>query len=374
MAAKKKVRKVLKPTLKQIRAGIKTKKHDWKVGESKIWKLSTKEQDLRLGLNRGIVKKEKKRIKFALTKEKKTFSFTPVRDWRNKDGKNWVTPVKDQGGCGSCVAFGSVATIESQARIQYNKPSWEIELSEADLFFCGAGRRCSQGWWPSYALDYAKNKGISDEGCFPYEDHDMDCNVCDNKADRYIKIGNWHEIINIDQRKEWLDKKGPMVACMAVYRDFFGYKDGVYHHEEGGLAGYHAIACIGYSEEESCWICKNSWGDDWGNNGFFKIGYGECEIDTSFAMYAVENISGPLKPNGEDGEEGCARAQYLVVDHLFELNRRVLWAYVKGKWRYKLLSDTQTLGIGTTIVPADPVEVCFKNNEITRILGWKILS
>lgn len=359
-----------KLTLARIQSQIKAAGYDWEAGETPISKLSEDEQDLRLGLE--VREDEMVRIELALSKEVKAFAFAPKRDWRDKDGKNWVTPIREQGGCGSCVAFGTVATIECQARIQHKKPSWDMDLSEADLFFCGAGRNCQKGWWPTYALDYAKNKGIPDEKCFPYQDHDMNCTPCSDREDRLIKIGKWQELINIDQRKERLDKNGPMIACMAVYRDFFGYKDGVYRHVTGDLAGYHAISCIGYSEEEKCWICKNSWGTDWGNQGFFKIAYGEADIDTRFAMYGVQEISGPGEE--EEEEEDCDWAERVVVDYSFAVNRRVLWAYVKGKWRYQLVSDAQLAGIGNNLFEANSVQVCYKGDKLVRITGWKKFS
>jgi C1A family cysteine protease len=357
-----------KLTISQVQSQIKAAAYEWIAGETPLTKLSEEDQDLRLGLE--VREEEMVRIESALSKDVKTFAFAPRRDWRDEDGKNWVTPIRDQGACGSCVAFGTVATIECQARIQEDNPTWDLNLSEADLFFCGAGRNCQKGWWPSYALDYAKDKGIPDEECFPYEDHDMDCASCSDRAERLVKIGAWQEIINIDQRKEWLDKNGPMIACMAVYRDFFAYKSGVYRHVTGDLAGYHAICCVGYIEEEECWICKNSWGADWGDQGFFKIGYGEADIDTRFAMYGVENIT---VPESED-EEDCDWAEYLVVDYSFEDKQRVLWAYVKSKWRYRLVTDAQVAGIVKDLFEADSVHACYDGDQLTKILGWKKFS
>jgi hypothetical protein len=98
-----------------------------------------------------------------------------------------------------------------------------------------------------------------------------------------------------------------MVGCMAVYRDFFSYTGGVYRHTQGDLAGYHAIGIVGYSEDEGAWLCKNSWGPDWGAAGWFRIGYGECGIDTQFAMYGVEAVT-PPSPSpgpGPEPENGC---------------------------------------------------------------------
>jgi len=93
---------------------------------------------------------------------------------------------------------------------------------------------------------------------------------------------------------------------MAVYRDFFNYKSGVYRHTSGTLAGYHAVCVVGYSERDQCWIVKNSWGPGWGDAGWFKIGYGECEMDTKFAMYGVEDVTPPSPgPGPEPQPDGC---------------------------------------------------------------------
>ena len=62
----------------------------------------------------------------------------------------------------------------------------------------------------------------------------------------------------------------------------------IYRHASGRLEGYHAIAVVGYSETEQCWICKNSWGTGWGEGGWFRIRYGECGIGSTFPFYTVE--------------------------------------------------------------------------------------
>ncbi len=358
-------------TVAEVRSEIASAGYDWKAGRTSVSALSPENQDARLGL--AVPEGEMDRVAVAIAAEIAIYAFAPERDWRDKDGKDWMTSVKDQGGCGSCVAFATVATLEAQAQIQSNDPTSDINLSEADLFFCGAGRNCSKGWWPTEALEYAKTDGVSDEGCFPYQDHDMNCQLCSDRADRLLQIGNWVEVINIDQRKEWLDQKGPMIACMAVYRDFFSYKEGVYRHVTGDLAGYHAVCCVGYSEAEGCWICKNSWDEGWGDKGYFKIAYGEADMDTRFAMYGAEELYGPLMPDGKE-EEGCGWSQYVAVDSTFDPERRVLWALVDGSWRYRVLTPAQLVELGSILMAAMPIQVCYKQDAITRIVGFRKLE
>ena len=83
----------------------------------------------------------------------------------------------------------------------------------------------------------------------------------------------------------WIWSTSPVIACFHVYEDFFHYKSGVYTHTVGGFAGEHCIAIIGY--EGGGWICKNSWGPGWGENGFCRIGFGQCGIDT-WETYGIE--------------------------------------------------------------------------------------
>jgi hypothetical protein len=103
-----------------------------------------------------------------------------------------------------------------------------------------------------------------------------------------VKITAWAAVMAVADRKNVLAAKGPMVAGMAVFNDFFSYRTGVYRHTTGALAGYHAVSVVGYDDTQQCWICKNSWGPGWGDSGWFRIGYGECGMDTQFAFYDAD--------------------------------------------------------------------------------------
>jgi len=203
-------------------------------------------------------------------------------DWRNRKGRNNVTPVRDQGGCGSCVSFGTTATLESMILIEHVAT---FDLSEAELLFCGGGG-CG-GWWPSSAVTYLMSKGIGLEQCFPYVATNMACTTCTERDGEAIKVRNQTTIFDVTQRKQYLTHVGPTMCVFEVYGDFFGYGSGVYTHVTGGLAGLHCVEVIGFDDLLGCWICKNSWGAGWGDAGFFKIAYGECNIDGAYPFWGI---------------------------------------------------------------------------------------
>ena len=76
---------------------------------------------------------------------------------------------------------------------------------------------------------------------------------------------------------------GPVEASLTVYSDFLTYKSGVYHHVQGTKLGGHSVKIIGWGEENGTpyWLVANSWNEDWGDHGFFKIkrGSDECGIE-----------------------------------------------------------------------------------------------
>lgn len=202
-------------------------------------------------------------------------------DWRNVNGTNWLGPVMNQGNCGSCVAFASVATLEATYRINSSLPWLNPTFSPQHLFNCGGGA-CSMGWKPSYAASFLKKSGIVDASCVPYESgstgKDVQCkrNFCENQAERTYKIADsttpssWGG--NATKVKQAL-KKGPLVTTMTVYDDFVAYSSGIYKSVSNVRSGGHAVSLVGFNDEGRYWIVRNSWGPDWGENGFVRISY-----------------------------------------------------------------------------------------------------
>ncbi|MFZ2473336.1 MAG: C1 family peptidase [Methanothrix sp.] len=277
-----------------IRSNIKEKSLSWLAGETSLSRLTKPEKMLYLGL--VVPEDEKKCIQELLYRENaRSFENAPVFiypdkwDWRQVSGKNWTTPIRDQKQCGSCVAFATVALIESNLEIFRRNPDLNPDLSEADLFFRGCGSCCDLGWYYNSALIYAQQSGIPDEACFPYDSDQL--RSCPDREKRIVKINSWKTLLSASQAKEWLATRGPLMTGMNVYEDFYYYSGGIYKEAYGSYMADHAVCIVGYNDAQGYWICKNSWGVGWGENGWFKIGYGECGIGKRFAFYAVQFTS-----------------------------------------------------------------------------------
>jgi C1A family cysteine protease len=218
----------------------------------------------------------------------------PEVDWRTRNGRNYISPVKNQGTCGACVSFCACAIVEAMAVIERNVLF--PDLSEAELHFCSVhGANCG-GWWPSDALEVVRTSGVVGEGDFPYVSAFNagvpQCLVVPNRDQLATKITSWTTLYTTWQRKQWLTRGGPLGAVFHLYFDFFNYRAGVYSHVTGAEAGYHCVEVVGYSDADGCWICKNSWGDTWGENGFFRIAYGQCGIDDTSTD--TDSLGNPL--------------------------------------------------------------------------------
>ncbi len=174
-------------------------------------------------------------------------------DWRDKQGQNWVTSIKDQGSCGSCWAFSSTAAVEANVNLYFNQ-HLDLDLSEQDLVSCSSAGDCSGGD-PGLALAYYRDTGVTIESCFPYSSTNNDCsNKCANYQNSIVKVDN----------KDW--SNWPYNETWIKYNII---KKGVL---SSGIGPWdHTMALVGWNNDidnQPRWIWKNSWGDDWGNYGY----------------------------------------------------------------------------------------------------------
>ncbi|XP_071344521.1 pro-cathepsin H-like [Trachinotus anak] len=200
-------------------------------------------------------------------------------DWRMKG--NFVTPVKNQGHCGSCWTFSTTGCLESVTAIATGKL---IPLSEQQLIDCAKdfNNHGCLGGLPSQAFEYIKyNKGLMTEEDYPYKGYDDTCHFEPALAAAFVL-----DVVNITSNDEkamvdavaWLN---PVTFSFDVTADFVHYKEGVYTSTQCKSTAdqvNHAVLAVGYGTGENgtpYWIVKNSWGTAWGKDGYFLIERGK---------------------------------------------------------------------------------------------------
>ncbi len=281
----------------------------WEAKDNKFSDLTNEEKERMVN---GLIITEEETIEIE-ERQKKNKQIVPrdevlpdFFDWRNLHGNiDYVTPVKDQASCGSCWAFGGIGALEAGINAYYNNPDLDFNLSEQDLVSCYLGDGCSGATSveiESMFSDYFQNTGVTDEQCFPYSATN---NVCSNKCvtwqENAWKTASYESPdMTVEDIKSTIIEHGPVDVGMKVYEDFMSYDNGIYNHVTGDLLGYHSVLIVGFGVYDGAdyWIVKNSWGEDWGENGYFRIFTNECWINSLFA-YTInqpEYLVGPMNP------------------------------------------------------------------------------
>jgi C1A family cysteine protease len=260
----------------QIQKNIEQQGLHWTAGQTSIMNLPLEERHKLLGAR---LPEEARRHFAELDNQPSPPLLNPQSyfDWRNLGG---VTPVKNQGGCGSCWDFAATGSFESAYLIATGDT---LDLSEQQVLSCNAGNSGCGGGWTNDAYNLFRDYGSIGESCMPYQASDTVTCIEDN-CQVLTRILTYEDIPNnVNSIKNAL-MLGPLSTTFTVYDDFFGYTGGCYEHP-GGDPINHAVLIIGWDDNmcdgQGAWIVKNSWGPGWGMDGFFYIKYGSASFGTS---------------------------------------------------------------------------------------------
>jgi len=289
--------------IKRLNENIKKKGLKWTAGETPISKLSYEEKKKLFGGDKvpnlqgfEYYKGEIFEIKSENNITKNTVSLRSTGipdswDWRDFHGENWLTPVKDQGSAGTCWAHSNLGTLEAQINLFYNQ-HLDVDLSEQMLVDCAnAGpieelstlpEECTGDnmCYPGYNYCKFIYIGIADESCDPYAQRGFTYNpsycdydhVCSDWNQRIWTISDFHDYKFVSDRgtpncpnqtmdlpeeeyKKILFERGPLNSAITSWG--------------------HAMVLVGYEKDpddgQTIWIFKNSWGTEWGEQGYVRI-------------------------------------------------------------------------------------------------------
>ena len=199
--------------------------------------------------------------------------------------KQMMTPVKNQGSCGSCWAFASCGVFESMIKAHDNVTR---DLSEQWLINCTSGSNCSDGWFPVNMFE----QGAVYEADVPYKGKDGTCASSYTRHEKSTSSKEIAEIPTTDQIKTAIYTYGPVWVGVNAGSNFSSYSSGVFSKTDAGECN-HAVVLCGWDDATGVWVLRNSWGTSWGeNSGYMRIKYGTSKIGTKATYIVYGSVTG----------------------------------------------------------------------------------
>lgn len=303
-------------TLEEIRSKIQANGYDFTVDETWIYKLPKEEKERMFRRRQGSPSARAAAGAVPLSALNLPKMALPSSfDWRSVDGKSYIGPIRNQGGCGSCYAFGAAAAAEGT----YNKAMGltdanVVDLSESYIAWCLGeyGPYSSHfGGCGGADYDYAELtaltiEGVTFEANFPYTPTDP--GSCTHWSDPVVRFDSWGRCDCNDTAaiKTAIMTYGVVDAAVYVNSAFEAYSGNVFEDTQtdcpGSPCSYtttnHAIALVGWNDTDNpangYWILRNSWGTSWGESGYMRIKYTSARVGCSVAYLNYACAAGAL--------------------------------------------------------------------------------
>ena len=200
--------------------------------------------------------------------------------------------MKEQKDCGACYSFATVGLIQSQYLMKYGE---NISFSEQQIIDCDELNNKCLGGNMKKAFTYLKTNGLMKEEDYPYRNGEGQCDYDKNKT--LVKVKTFSFIPNDEEEmKKILYKYGPLAGAINGIMSFY-YDEGIYEPINDDICPNvlnHAILIVGYGVDKETgkkfWRIKNSLGQDWGEDGYFRLlrGKGICGINKYTLIADIE--------------------------------------------------------------------------------------
>ena len=204
---------------------------------------------------------------------------------------NCIHPIRNQAKCGSCWAHAASEVLSDRFCIDSNGKI-DVVLSPQDFVSCDIFDYGCNGGSTIFSWLYLRIYGLVVEECKPYTSQDGKVEECgliekekcvDDKVEfKKYKAQKFYMPNTVNSIKEDIYLHGPIESGFYVYSDFKDYKSGIYQRgKHTQLLGGHAVKIVGWGKEGDTeyWLVANSWGEEWGEKGYFRIAFGECGIE-----------------------------------------------------------------------------------------------
>lgn len=236
--------------------------------------------------------------------QRKEFTYESLKDVDlvipdDYDLRPKISPIRDQGPCGSCWAFSIIAMVVDALMVQ-GKPY--LALSEQYLVDCAKDMYGCNGGMPEAAKWVTVPYGAPSSASYPYTARNGRCQnkPIAGKALEWHYIGQEGRSPTVDEIKKAIFMYGPSSVTVAADNAFAGYRSGVFHGNSNDIN--HMTNIVGWNKAGGYWIMRNSWNTRWGMEGWMYIAYGANSIAEDAIFVKVEEVP-PMPVTREFGME-----------------------------------------------------------------------